>query len=252
MLIDSHCHLDYIEEAGNLEEALIAAKEANVGYLLSAGVNLFRFPKNLAIAQKHSNIYVTVGLHPSEGIDHELTVSEIVTLADNPLVVGIGETGLDYFYKDVDQQTQIKHLRTHISAAKEINKPLIIHTRDSSDDIIRIIKEERADRVGGVLHCFTENWEVAQQAMELNFYISFSGIITFPKALQVKEVAQKVPLSHFLIETDAPYLAPVPYRGKANQPAYVKYVAECIAELKQTSVETIAQKSTENFFRLFF
>jgi TatD DNase family protein len=251
MLTDSHCHLDYLEEAGTLEIALTAAKEAGVGYFLSPGVTLTGFPKVLAIAKRHQNIAIAVGLHPSESIDHELTTSEIITLADAPLVVGIGETGLDYFYQSVNQEIQIQHLRTHINAAKTINKPLIIHTRDSADDILKILKKEQADQVGGVMHCFTENWEVAQKAMELNFYISFSGIITFPKASQIKEVAQKMPLERILIETDAPYLAPIPYRGKPNQPAYVKYVAECIAELKQIPFAEIAKITTENFLRLF-
>jgi TatD DNase family protein len=251
MLIDSHCHLDYLKAAGNLETALVAAKEAGVGYFLSPGVTLAGFSKNLAIAKQHNNIAVAVGLHPSESIDHELTVTEIVNLADNHLVIGIGETGLDYFYQDINKETQIKHLRIHINAAKEINKPLIIHTRDAAEDMLKILKEEQADRVGGVMHCFTENWETAQQAMELNFYIAFSGIITFPKALQIKEVAKKMPIERILIETDAPYLAPIPYRGKPNQPAYVKYVAECIAELKQMSLADIAKITTENFLRLF-
>ena len=251
MLVDSHCHLDYLEDAGTLESALYDAQKANIGYMLSAGVTLARFPNNLAIAKLHPNIFISVGLHPSEPINHELTVAELTNLAHDPLVIAIGETGLDYFYQDIARETQIQHLRIHINAAKELKKPLIIHTRDSADDILRILKEERADKVGGIMHCFTENWEIAQQAMDLGFYISFSGIITFPKALQIKEVAQNMPLDRILIETDAPYLAPIPYRGKPNQPAYVRYVAECIAELKQASFTDIAKATTENFLRLF-
>lgn len=252
MLIDSHCHLDYLEAEGNLANALATAKEFGVGYFLSVGTNLTNFPKILAIAKQHDNIAVTVGLHPSEIVAQEPTAKEIAVLADDPLVVGIGETGLDYFHKFVTKETQQARLLSHICAAKEIHKPLIIHTRDSANDILQILKQERADKVGGVMHCFTETWEAAQQAMALNFYISFSGIITFPKAQQVKEVAKKMPLDRILIETDAPYLAPVPFRGKTNQPAYVKYVAETIADLKQISYDEIVAATSENFFRLLF
>lgn len=251
MLTDSHCHLDYLDAEGNLESALAAAKEANINYILSVGTNLTNFPKVLTIAQKHDGIFATVGLHPSETVAEEPTEKEIINLANNPLVVGIGETGLDYFHKLVAKETQTKRLQNHINAAKEINKPLIIHTRDSAADILEILKRERADQVGGVMHCFTETWEVAQAAFDLNFYISFSGIITFPKAQQIKEVAKKAPLDRILIETDAPYLAPVPFRGKQNQPAYVQYVAQAIAELKQIFFEDIAKTTTTNFLKLF-
>jgi len=196
-------------------------------------------------------VYATVGIHPDYEDEAEPTVEELVRLARQPKVVGIGETGLDYYRLKGDLEWQRQRFRIHIRTAIEVGKPLVIHTREAATDTLKIMKEEGAERVGGVMHCFTESWEVAQRAMEMGFYISFSGIVTFKNAVALKELAQKVPLERILIETDSPYLAPVPYRGKTNQPAYVKYVAEEIARLRGISAEDVGEATSANFFRLF-
>jgi TatD DNase family protein len=205
----------------------------------------------LALAESNHNFYASVGVHPDyEDID-EPTLDELVRLANHPKVIAIGETGLDYFRLTGDLEWQRKRFRTHIRAAITCGKPLIIHTRNAADDTLCIMREENAQKVGGVMHCFTENLEVALQAIELGFYISFSGIVTFKNALTIKEVAKQIPLNRMLVETDSPYLAPMPYRGKTNQPSYVKYVAEEIARLRGITFEEVANLTTENFFRLF-
>jgi len=190
-------------------------------------------------------------VHPDYENITEPTVSQLTELAQHPKIIAIGETGLDYFRIKGDLDWQRDRFRRHIRAAKESQKPLIIHTREAAQDTLRIMQEENAAAIGGVMHCFTENWDVAQRAIEMNFYISFSGIVTFKNALMLKEVAQKVPLNRMLIETDSPYLAPVPHRGKTNQPAFVKHVAEEIARLRETSLDEIATATTENFNTLF-
>lgn len=222
-----------------------------VGHALCISVNLREYPQVLAVAEAHANFYATVGVHPDYEDEPPLSVEQLVDLAKNPKVVGIGETGLDYFRLTGDLEWQRERFRTHIRAAIQADKPLIIHTRSASEDTIRIMREERAERVGGVMHCFTESLEVAMQAIEMGFYISFSGIVTFKNALALKEVAKQVPLNRILVETDSPYLAPVPYRGKTNQPAYVRYVAEEVAKLRGIDYEVLAKATTENFFKLF-
>lgn len=222
-----------------------------VQHALCISVNLREYPQVLAVAEAYDNFYATVGVHPDYEDEPPLSVEQLVELAKNPKVIGIGETGLDYFRLTGDLEWQRERFRTHIRAAIEANKPLIIHTRSAAEDTLRIMREENAHLVGGVMHCFTESLEVAMQAIEMGFYISFSGIVTFKNALSLKEVAKQVPLDRILVETDSPYLAPVPYRGKINQPAYVKYVAEEVAKLRGISYETLAEATTENFFRLF-
>lgn len=251
LLVDSHCHLDFPDFAANLDELFANMQQYGVGHALCIGVNIENFPNVLALAEAHPNIYASVGVHPDYVDAHDPSVEELVELAAHPKVVAIGETGLDYFRLEGDLEWQRERFRRHILAARKAGKPLIIHTREAAADTLRIMTEENAAEVGGVMHCFTENLEVAEQALALNFHISFSGIVTFKKATQVKEVARAVPLERILVETDAPYLAPMPHRGKINQPAYVKHVAEEIARLKGISLEAVAQQTTRNFFKLF-
>lgn len=222
-----------------------------VSHALCVSVTLKEFPQVLAVAEAHSNFYASVGVHPDYEDEDAVTVDDLVRLSSHPKVIAIGETGLDYFRLTGDLEWQRERFRTHIRAAIKANKPLIIHTRAAAEDTLRIMREENAQLIGGVMHCFTESLEIALQAIELGFYISFSGIVTFKNALALKEVAKHIPLARILIETDSPYLAPVPFRGKTNQPAYVKYVAEEVARLRGISVEEVATATTYNFFQLF-
>jgi len=222
-----------------------------VTHALCVGVNLENFPQILNLAEQHEQIYASVGVHPDYELESEPTQELLVRLAQHPKVIAIGETGLDYFRLKGDLEWQRERFRIHVRAAKECRKPLIIHTREAAEDTLRIMAEESADKIGGVMHCFTESLEVAQEAIRMNFYISISGIVTFKKATQVKQVAEQIPLDRLLIETDSPYLAPVPYRGKLNQPGYVKHVAEEIAILRKISLAEIGRATTDNFNRLF-
>lgn len=249
--VDSHCHINFPDLAGQMPELLANMQNNQVSHALCVAVNLPELPSVLGLAAQHENIFASVGVHPDYEDTPEPTVAQLVELAQSPKVVAIGETGLDYYRLTGDLEWQRERFRTHIRAARETGLPLIIHTRASSEDTIRIMREEKADEVGGVMHCFTESWEVAQQAMELGFYISLSGIVTFKKATELKDVAYKMPLDRLLIETDSPYLAPMPYRGKQNQPAWVRHVAEHIAELKNIPLEDVAAATTANFFKLF-
>jgi TatD DNase family protein len=249
MLVDSHCHLDFLK--GNLDTILDEAKKHGVEYILSICTNLKNFPKIIEIAKNYDNVYATVGLHPGEQVKNEPTIDELVKLADDPKVVAFGETGLDYYHNLISPEKQLERFRIHIDAADKINKPLIVHNRDASEDTVKALQDYGADKVGGVMHCFSGTLRIAQQAMEMNFYISFSGIVTFKNADKLREIAKLVPLDKILLETDAPYLAPDPYRGKPNQPAYVTYVAKCIAEIKNIPYETVARQTTNNFMRLF-
>jgi TatD DNase family protein len=252
MFIDSHCHIDFPNFPEGVTPLLANMEAAGVSHALCVSVNLENFPRVLALAETHDNLYASVGVHPDHDEGREPTVDELVELAAHPRVVAIGETGLDYYRlnrEDVDWQRT--RFRTHIRAARRAGKPLIIHTRNAAADTLAFMAEERADEAGGVMHCFTETWEVAEAALEMGFYISFSGIVTFKSAKDLKEVARRVPLDRLLIETDAPYLAPVPHRGKRNEPAYVRHVAEEIAVLKGLDLDQIAAASTRNFFNLF-
>lgn len=251
MLVDSHCHLNFPGLSENLDSVFAGMKQNGVSHALCVSVNFPEFPQVLALAERYPNIYASVGVHPDYEEDREPSVAELVKLATHPRVVAIGETGLDYYRLKGDLEWQRERFRIHIRAAKEINKPLIIHTREAAQDTLRIMEEEGAGQAGGVMHCFTESLEVAEKAMEIGFYISFSGIVTFKNAKMLKEVARRVPLERMLIETDSPYLAPVPYRGKTNEPAFVKYVAEEIAQLRSIAPEEVASATSNNFFNLF-
>lgn len=251
MLVDSHCHLDFPDLAGRLPEVLSRMQENGVGAALCIGVNLEDFPAVLAVAEADERLSATVGVHPEYTDVCEPTEDQLLSLARHPKVVGIGETGLDYYWQKDKPAWQRERFRTHIRVARQCNKPLVIHTRESASDTLCILQEEGAGTVGGVMHCFTESWDVASAALDLGFYLSFSGIVTFKNAAVVKEVAQKCPLDRMLVETDSPYLAPVPYRGKSNEPAYVRYVAQEIADLRNLPLDTIAAATTDNFFTLF-
>jgi TatD DNase family protein len=251
VFVDSHCHLDFPELGERLPAVLDAMAANKVTHALCISVNLPELPNVLALAAGHAQLYATVGVHPDTQDEREPSVDELIALAETPKVVAIGETGLDYYRLTGDLEWQRARFRAHIRAARACGKPLVIHTRSASEDTIRVMREEGAGTVGGVMHCFTETWEVAQAALEQGFHISFSGIVTFKNAQALKEVARRVPLERMLIETDAPYLAPVPHRGKTNEPAYVRYVAEEIARLRGVSVGEVAQATSSNFFRLF-
>jgi len=249
--VDSHCHINFPELAANIGDVLANMRGNEVVSALCVSVNLRDFPQVLALAEQHPHIYASVGVHPDYEDVEEPDIARLVALAQHPRVIAIGETGLDYFRLKGDLEWQRARFRKHIKAARETGKPLIIHTREAGADTLRIMSEEKAAEASGVMHCFTETWEVADAALEMGFYISFSGIVTFKNAKQLKEVAQRVPLERMLIETDAPYLAPVPHRGRPNQPAYVKHVAEEIAVLRGISLDEVGRKTTENFVRLF-
>ena len=251
MLVDSHCHLNFPELAGKIDEALALMRDNRVTHALCVSVTLQEFPQVRALAERFPHIYASVGVHPNYPDVPVVTEEELVNLADHPKIVAIGETGLDYFRIKDDREWQRERFRTHIRAAHRSRKPLIIHMREAAADTLRIMREERAGDVGGVMHCFTESWEVAQGAMDLGFYISFSGIVTFKNAMGLKEVARRVPLERMLIETDAPYLAPVPFRGRTNEPGLVKYVAEEIARLRDIPLDQVAAATSSNFFKLF-
>lgn len=251
MLVDSHCHLNFPEFASNLPEIFANMNKNGVGLALCVSVSLPDFHEVISLAETYPQLYASVGVHPDYEDEKEPSVENLAELANHPKVIAIGETGLDYFRLNGDLEWQRERFRNHIRAAKLCGKPLIIHTREAANDTLRIMEEEGAASVGGVMHCFTESLEVAERAIALGFYISFSGIVTFKKALQVKEVAKNVPLDRVLVETDSPYLAPVPFRGKTNQPAYVKHVAEEVARLRGLSVAELAEATTRNFKRLF-
>lgn len=254
MFIDSHCHpymLDLSSYDDDLNKFMQATQDSGVDALLCVAVDMETAQQSIALAKRYNFVYASVGSHPSEKKEDDLSIDTIVSLASDPVVLAIGETGLDYYYNSDHLDVMRQRFRDHIRAAKEVKKPLIIHTRDAREDTIRIMQEEEAHLVGGVMHCFTESQEMANAAIELGFYISFSGIVTFKNAKELQAVAQNVPLEKMLIETDAPYLTPVPFRGKQNEPKYVRHVAEKIAELKNVSVEEVAKVTTENFKKLF-
>ncbi|MGH8849833.1 MAG: TatD family hydrolase [Casimicrobiaceae bacterium] len=250
MFVDSHCHIDFPELAGQLPAVLEAMAQNRVSHAMCIAVNLPDLPGVLALAGAHRNIYASVGVHPDYDDTPEPTVEQLIALATRPKVAAIGETGLDYYRMSGDLEWQRQRFRTHIRAARSCGKPLVIHTRAAAADTLAIMRAEHADEAGGVMHCFTETWDVAQGALDLGFHISFSGIVTFKNAVALKDVARRVPLERMLIETDAPYLAPVPHRGKLNQPAYVRHVAEEIARLRDVPIDVIAGATSTNFFRL--
>lgn len=257
MLIDSHCHLNLIDLKdfdNQLDNVMKAAADDDVRHFLCVCVELDDYPELCRIADTYPNVSISVGIHPNHETIHEPTADELSALAENhQSCIAIGETGLDYYRTESTEmrEQQQQRFRQHIRAALASSRPLIIHTRDAAEDTLKIMAEENADKIGGVMHCFSENWDIAQRAMDMNFYISLSGIVSFKNAVTLHETARKVPLDRLLIETDAPYLAPVPYRGKQNHPALVKHVAMAVSALRQTDFETIARQTSENFQRCF-
>ncbi|MFJ7566336.1 TatD family hydrolase [Herminiimonas sp. NPDC097707] len=255
MYIDSHCHINFPELAARMPEILGKMAENEVSHALCVSCDLPNFPSVLELAERYPNIYASIGVHPDYEDTPEPSVDELIRLSDHPKIVAIGETGLDYYRLEGDLEWQRERFRRHIRASRATGKPLIIHTRAASEDTIRIMREEGAGTdaggAAGVMHCFTESLEVARAAMEMGFYISFSGIVTFKSAKDLQAVAREVPLEQMLIETDSPYLAPVPHRGKVNEPGLVRHVAEYLALLKDVPLERIAQQTTDNFFNLF-
>ena len=246
-LVDSHCHIPLLQETVSVEEILSEAKKHQIAHMLCVAIDLEGSPEIIQLAKKHQMISASVGVHPNAELKNTLTVKEINEIACDNEVVAIGETGLDYFRSNGDLSWQRDRFRAHIQAAKELKKPLIIHSREAKLDVIKILKEEKAYEVGGVMHCFVDDLETAKAAIDLDFLISFSGIVTFKNAKPLQEVARQISLKNMLIETDSPYLAPTPHRGKTNQPAYVRYVAEFLAELKEESLEDVAQNTTKNY-----
>ena len=251
MLVDSHCHLDFPDLAGRVDDALALMRENGVTHALCVSVTLQEFPQVRALAERYPQLYASVGVHPDYDNVPQVTEKELVDRASHPRVVAIGETGLDHYRIKGGAEWQRERFRTHVRAARSSGKPLIIHMRDAAEDTLRIMREEKASEVGGVMHCYTGTWDVAQAAMDLGFWISFSGIVTFKNAAALREVAKKVPLERMLLETDSPYLAPVPYRGKTNEPGLVRYVAEEIARLRGATLNDVASATSSSFFRLF-
>ncbi|MEJ2453590.1 MAG: TatD family hydrolase [Candidatus Thiodiazotropha sp.] len=254
MLVDSHCHLDRValdHYDDRFDQFIDKTLQSGVGRMLCVSIDLESWPAMARLVEPYPEISISVGVHPNDKERREPSVEELLELSGSPQVVAIGETGLDYFHGEGDLGWQRDRFRRHIRAAAAARLPLIIHTRQAKSDTIGIMREEGAAEAGGVMHCFTEDWEMAQEALELGFYISFSGIITFKNAADLREVVKQVPMERMLIETDSPYLAPVPFRGKPNQPIYVEKVAECVAELKGLTQQAVAEQTAENYFRCF-
>ncbi len=253
-LIDSHCHLNLLDLApfqGDLQKVLDEASEKQVTKFLSVSVDLSQHEELVSIAERFQNVYISVGMHPNEHPHQEIDKAILKQAANHPKVIAIGETGLDYYRSEGDLTWQKNRFIQHIEVAKETQKPLIIHTRQAKEDTIEILQAHQADEVGGVMHCFTEDWNTAKKALDLGFYISISGIVTFKNAVELQDVAKKVPISRLLIETDSPFLAPIPFRGKPNLPGYVYYVAEFLAKLRDIDIVEIAKETTKNFNTLF-
>jgi TatD DNase family protein len=251
VFVDSHCHINFPDFASDSDDIVARMAQANVTHAMCISVTYPEWPSVVALAERHANIYATAGVHPDYEDIEEPTVASLLTRAEHPKVQAIGETGLDYYRLKGDLDWQRERFRTHIRAARECGKPLVIHTRSASADTLRIMREERADEVGGVMHCFTETWDVASASLDMGFHISFSGIVSFKTAQDLRDVAKKVPIERMLIETDSPYLAPVPYRGRRNEPSYVPHVAAAIAAVRETDAETIGHATSLNFFSLF-
>ena len=252
MFIDSHCHLHLLaDEAGGVDKVVSEAKENQVNHLLTVAIDRSSCQQSIKLAAQYDGVTASVGIHPNTEQQQAMTADELIELAQHDQVIAIGETGLDYFRSEGDLNWQRDRFRAHIAVAKQLNKPLIIHTRQARDDTMLILEQENARDVSGIIHCFTENWATAQRALDIGFYISLSGIVTFKNALDLQAIAKRLPLDRMLIETDSPYLAPVPFRGKTNQPAYVKYIAEFLAKLRGDTIDNIAHATTANFARLF-
>ncbi|WP_273149989.1 TatD family hydrolase [Methylophaga thiooxydans] len=252
MYIDSHCHLNMLaDEPGGIDAMVAEATDNGIQHILCIAIDKKSCAEVKAIADTFPQVTASVGIHPNVEQEEQFTVEQLIAEASHPKVIAIGETGLDYFRSEGDLEWQRERFRIHIEAAKQTQKPLIIHTREARQDTMAILEKENAEKAGGIIHCFTENWETAQRALDIGFYISLSGIVTFKSAKELQDVAKKLPLDRILIETDSPYLAPVPHRGKTNKPVFVKHVAEFLAELRGDTVENIAATTTANFQRLF-
>ena len=254
MLIDSHCHLDRLDlknYEGGLSDAIQAAFDEGVTHMLCVSIDLETFPEVLKIAENYPQIFASVGVHPLSENQQAPTVDNLIQLADHKKIIAIGETGLDYHYGKEDQGWQRDFFRTHLQASRKTGTPVIVHSRSAKEDTLKILREEKAEESSGVLHCFTEDLDMAEQAVEMGFYVSFSGIITFKNAQDLRDVVKALPLERILIETDSPYLAPVPYRGKSNEPKYVSHVASCVAEIKEIPIEQVMEETSKNFFDLF-
>lgn len=252
MYIDSHCHLNMLaDEPGGIDAMVAEATDNGIQHILCIAIDKKSCAEVKAIADTFPQVTASVGIHPNVEQEEQFTVEQLIAEASHPKVIAIGETGLDYFRSEGDLEWQRERFRVHIEAAKQTQKPLIIHTREARQDTMAILEKENAEKAGGIIHCFTENWETAQRALDIGFYISLSGIVTFKSAKELQDVAKKLPLDRILIETDSPYLAPVPHRGKTNKPVFVKHVAEFLAELRGDTVENIAATTTANFQRLF-
>lgn len=256
MLIDSHCHLDMLDLTpyqGNLADLLAAARADGVSFFLSVGTNLQQSKKILTYAETFPNVKVSVGIHPEEDLHQELNFDELLNLAHKKEVVAIGEIGLDYHWLKVEEDKPLMQKLFHeqICIAKKVKKPVIIHSRQAGDDVLKILMEEKANNYGGVLHCFSDDWSMAKKVLDLGFYLGITGIVTFKNAEVLREVVKKAPLDRLLVETDAPFLAPVPFRGKPNEPKYLPFIAAEIARIKNTSIEIIAEETSSNFLKLF-
>ena len=251
MFIDSHCHLHLLAETLTVDEVIAEARADHIAHILTIAIDKPSCHEAIKLAQQYPDVTASVGIHPNIEQQTKMTAEELVDLARHDKVIAIGETGLDYFRSDGDLAWQRDRFRIHIDAAKKLAKPLVVHTRKARDDTMTILEQENARAAGGIIHCFTENWDTAKRALDIGFYISLSGIVTFKNAAKLQDVAKRLPLDRLLIETDAPYLAPVPFRGKTNKPSYVKYVAQFLANLRGDSVDNIAYATTANFQRLF-
>jgi TatD DNase family protein len=253
MLVDSHCHLDFPEFAEDFEQIMSRAAEANVGLMLTICTHLSRFPRVLAVAERFDNVYCTVGIHPHEaGEEIAVTAEQLITLADHPKVVGFGETGLDYYYEHSPREAQKRSFRAHIEASRIAQLPIIIHTRDADEDTAAILEEEiEKGTFPGLVHCFSSSRALGEKAVDLGLYISLSGILTFKKSQDLRDTARDLPLDKLLVETDSPFLAPIPHRGKRCEPAFVAQTAAVLAEIKGLSPAALADVTTDNFFSLF-
>ncbi len=256
MLVDSHCHIDHLDLTlfnGQLKNVFDNATQHGVTRMLCAGIDLACWPALYQQVEPYQQVDIAVGLHPNTAAEQPLDEALMERYAQSPRVVALGETGLDYYHhtETVHKRSQQESFCKHIAMARRLKKPLIIHTRDATLDTLSLLRSEGASEIGGVIHCFTETWDVAVKAMDLNFYISLSGIVTYKNASALRDVAKKLPIDRLLVETDAPYLAPVPYRGKPNQPAWVRHVAECVAKSRGESLEQVAASTTANYHRLF-
>jgi TatD DNase family protein len=253
MIVDSHCHLEFPDFAPEQEAVIERAREAGIGHMLTISTRVHRFAEIARVAEAHEDISCSLGTHPHSAEEEaDVTTANLIALGQHPKVVGIGETGLDYFYDNSPREQQQEMFRRHIRAALELDMPVIVHTRDAEDDTIRILREEgQGGRLTGVIHCFSSSPRMAEEALELGFHISFSGIVTFKKADDLRETARTVPLDRMLIETDAPFLAPIPKRGKRNEPSYIVHTANVLARLHNISFETLSHRTSENFFSLF-